>query len=215
MSDPIDAQKKINLDNINSLRDAIYPKALISLGEGYYDAIVTRCIDKKNKGWIKVSVIGITGDLPLKDQPWAEPAPSQTLQIPKAGTQVFVTFRDGDVHCPVWHTPGIDNTGKFYPHEINDDYPHTNILYKSNDGTILKDNIKSGECTFSHSSGTSITFQKDGSFVIVKDGDTLSMPHKCVTDAAFCPYLTSLGSGTPVAHPTGAGPVLQVGDRLI
>lgn len=210
----IDAQKKINQNNIDFLRESIYPKELMSLGDRYYDAIVTRCLDKSRPGWVKVSIVGITDELAVKDQPWAEPAPSHAFIVPSAGTHVKVTFREGDVHYPIWHGANAQDNGKYYPSNVaNKDYPNNHVIYRSNEGTSIKNNIKTGEMTIEHSSGTVISMTKDGKYKIGKE--SMLSPHKKykgVTCAAICPYLSTLSEGAPVPHPTGLDPIVEFDD---
>ena len=208
----INAQKNIRVDNLDDFKNEIFPRELMFL-EGTFSGIVTRCIDKARPGWIKVSIYGVTDDLPVKDQPWAEPPPMQNFQIPDPGASVFITFRDGDVHYPIWHTSTSQNNGKFFPtHEYNDDYPNNHILYNSADGTIVKNNRKTGNLVIEHASGTKLTISKDGNMTIVKDGLLAAQysPFKVVTAAAQCPFLASIGA--PPIHPIGLGPILTIDD---
>jgi len=209
----INAQKNIQLDNIEDLRNEIFPRELMYL-EGTYSATVTRCIDKGRPGWIKVSIYGLTDDLPLKDQPWAEPPPMQNFQVPDPGASVLVTFRDGDIHYPIWHTASSQNNGKFFPtHEYTDDYPNNHVIYNSADGSIIKNNRKTGNFVIEHSSGTKVTIDKDGLMTVTKEGITAAAykKYKVVTSAAFCPFLASLGVSPPI-HPTGIDPILSIDD---
>lgn len=207
----INAQRLINNGNIEDLRNDMYPKTTVEF-RGSYDAIVTRCIDKTKRGWIKVSILGLTDDLPLKDQPWAEPAPSPNFQIPDPGTHVIVEFREGDIHYPIWHSASGQAGGKFFNvHDSEIDYPNNHIIYNSNEGTTLKNNRKTGEFTINHSSGTTITLDKSGKVTMSGDGiGKLLGGYKVVTSAAFCPYLSS--GGAPVPHPTGSSPMLTIDD---
>ena len=210
----INAQKLISNTNVDDLRDDMYPREQVQF-LGSYDAIVTRCIDKKKRGWIKVNVLGLTDDLPLKDQPWAEPAPSQHFQLPDPGTHVVVEFRDGDIHYPIWHSASAQNNGKFFTvHESEVDYPNNHIIYTSNEGTIVKNNRKTGEFTIAHSSGTTINISKNGEISMSGEGlsRALATQYKVVTGAAFCPYLSSLSAGAPIPHPVGANPILSIDD---
>lgn len=199
----MDAQSKNNYDTIDALRNVLYPSELASLGDGYYDAIVTRCIDKSNIGWVKVSVTGITDDLSISDQPWAEPAPGQGNIMPTPGTHVSVTFRDGDVHLPMWRTTSMVGDGKYFPSEISNNYPDTHVIYTTKEGTFVTNNVKTGEFEISHHSGSRITMKKNGEIEIVSGGNNpLVKQYPGVTGAAFCPFLTA-ASGTPQFHPTG------------
>ena len=208
----INAQKNIRVDNLDDLKNEIFPRNLMFL-DGTFSGIVTRCIDKGRPGWIKVSVYGVTDDLPLKDQPWAEPPPMQHFQVPDPGASVFITFRDGDVHYPIWHSATSQNNGKFFPtHEYTDDYPNNHILYNSGDGTIVKNNRKTGNLVIEHTSGTKVTIDKSGDMTIAKDGITGAAysPFKVVTNAALCPFLMAIKADP--THPTGMGPTLTIDD---
>ena len=217
----IDAQKQFSLDDISSLRSKIYPKELTTLGEGYYDAIVTRCIDKANPGWIKVSITGITDNLPLIDQPWAEPSPGNVTIIPTPGSNVLVTFREGDVHLPVWHSASLQNNGKFFPRQLTVDYPDSHIIYNSPDGTHIVNNTKSGELQINHHTGATLTIDNDGNFVMKNANGTnpLVQQYPVVTGAVVCPYLASIAAATGGAtaantlHPT-ANPILKIDDQI-
>lgn len=208
----INAQKNINVDTIEDFRSLIFPKELMNLS-GSYDAVVTRCIDKGRPGWIKVNIFGITDDLPIKDQPWAEPPPTQNYQIPDAGAFVLVTFRDGDVHYPIWHSATSQNNGRYFPtHEYTEDYPNNHVLYNSNDGTIMKNNRKSGDFIIEHFSGTKVTIDKWGKVEVIRDGilGQVYQKSKVVTNAAMCPFLAAMGA--PPMHPTGLDPLLSIDD---
>jgi hypothetical protein len=209
----VDAQKTLNQDSISFLKDKVYPASQQSLGIGFYDAIVTRCVDKSRPGWVKVSIHGVTDELGVSDQPWAEPAPAPQLQVPSPGTSVKVTFRDGDVHFPVWHSAGAQANGNFLPiHESTKDYPNNHILYNSPDGTIVKNNLKTGDFEINHSSGTRITIAKDGTMEITGEGiNPLIKKFQVVTGAAICPYLSTINKA-PTPHPLGKQPLLSIDD---
>lgn len=216
----IDAQKKIKLSNITDLSESLYPTELLNLGNKFYDAIVTRCIDGDMPRWVKVTVMGITDGLPLKDQPWAEPAPSSEFIVPKPGTFVKVTFTDGDVHLPVWHSAGAQDGGKYNDSFfMRDDYPNNNQLYRHSDGTAISHNAKNGNVTIDTSSGTKISVDKSGMVEITGSGATsaLRQKFKTVTNAAICPFLAAqnaAGSPKPPCHPTGADPILYIDDMV-
>lgn len=211
----LDASKKIKFDTIDDLRNTIYPPELATLGDGYYDAIVTRCIDKENIGWIKVSVTGITDDLSIEDQPWAEPAPGNGDIMPYAGTHVSVTFRNGDIHYPIWRSTSMVGDGKYFPSEVKKDYPNNHVIYTHKDGTTINNNVKTGELEVNHHSGAKITIKNNGEIELVAGGNNpLLKQYPMVTGAAFCPYLTSLGGGTPVPHPTGSAKLISASDYI-
>ena len=211
----LDAQKKIKFDTIEDLRSTIYPPNLVSLGDGYYDAIVTRCIDKENIGWIKVSVTGITDDLSIEDQPWAEPAPGQGSIMPTPGTHVSVTFREGDIHFPVWRSDSMVGNGKYFPSEIKKDYPNNHVIYTHKDGTTINNNVKTGELEINHQSGARVTIKNNGEIEIVAGGDNkLIKQYPVVTGATFCPFLTAMSEGVPQPHPTGSAKLVTVSDMV-
>lgn len=217
----IESQKKLNLDNIQALRNTLYPMELSTLGEGYYDAIVTRCIDKKNPGWIRVSILGLTDSLPVLDQPWAEPAPGQGNIIPEPGAYVSVTFKGGDIHFPVWHSAGIQGNGKFLTKESLEEYPHNNVMYKHKDGTIVHHNTKSGDLVIANGEGTSIVIDKNNKVTISAPDaiNPLVRQYPVATGAVICPYLASLAAASGGAtsanifHPTN-NPNLLVDDTI-
>ena len=212
----IESQKRLNLDNIQALRNTLYPNELVTLGTGYYDAIVTRCIDKKNPGWIRVSILGITDSLPILDQPWAEPAPGQGDIVPSPGAYVSVTFKDGDVHFPIWHSAGMQNNGKFLTKEALSDYPHNQVMYKHEDGTSISNNIKTGNLAIEHgASGTSIVIDKSGKITASNASglNPLVRQYPVATGAVICPYLASIAAAN-VFHPTN-NPNLLVDDTIV
>lgn len=208
----INSQKLINQNTIEDLREQIYPKELMYLS-GVYDGIVTRCIDKNKPGWIKVSIYGVTDDLPLKDQPWAEPPPTQNFQVPDPGSYVLVTFRDGDIHYPIWQSVSSQANGRFFPsHEHTQNYPNNHIIYNSGEGTVIKNNRKTGKLDIDHSSGTKITIDKSGDVEVSNESikNIAAKKYKVVTGAAQCPFLASIGA--PPAHPCGLAPILSIDD---
>lgn len=162
--------------------------------------------DLKEKNWIgevvenndpefefrcKIKVFGIFDDLETDTIPWAFPA-NQTIfasqnggsgngSVPKIGTLLKVTFENGDIYAPVYHS--IQNVNPLLKEEIRDDYLGTHVLAYDEDAdfkvlyqpeTGIKIHLRNSHITINPDESISIE-HRDSLSIIELVGDTCNI----------------------------------------
>lgn len=133
--------------------------------------------DPERLGRCKVRVIGAYDNIEDKDIPWAfyhgssvfaggESSGGGSISIPKIGTAVKVTFSDGDIHFPVWHST-VHLNDKLR-RELSQSYKDSHVLVYDEDQDL--------KIWFTPSNGMQI-YYKDSSISINPDQSIL-IDHK-------------------------------------
>jgi hypothetical protein len=131
--------------------------------------------DPMKLGRCKIRIFGFYDELPESNLPWALPESSYTgstygtLTVPEIGTIVRGYFDVGDVQKPIYTAVAATIgalTGTSTKFQRITEYPHTMVLFETDQGDSLTLNRLNGETKFFHRSGFNISISKDGSISI-------------------------------------------------
>lgn len=162
--------------------------------------------DLKDKNWIgevvenddpeiefrcKIRVFGLFDDLEIDAIPWAFPA-NQTIfssenggsgsgSVPKIGTLLKVTFENGDIYAPMYHS--VQNVNPALKEEIRDDYLGTHVLAYDEDADLkvlyqpdtgIKIHLRDSHVTINPDESITIE-HRDSLSIIELVGDTVNV----------------------------------------
>lgn len=115
-----------------------------------YSARVINNYDPSEEGRIQARIQDLHNDVDDRLIAWAVPASMggtygagpETGQffVPEVGTQVTIKFPNGDPYNPRWYPYGASSDT--IPAEAKVDYPHTAVLFKAINGTVVWFNRK-------------------------------------------------------------------------
>lgn len=136
----------------------------------FYFGKVVDNIDPQKMGRIKVRVFQVFDGLDDIDLPFALPdySSSGEMIIPTVGSLVRVYFENEDFNFPHYTTKILPKDG--VNSEILEDYPHSMIIFDTENGDLMKINKKKNEFTLRLGSGTLLFCDADGNLDIDATG---------------------------------------------
>lgn len=157
---------KLSKDKLELLNNFIDKRIKESYNQFYTGKIIDNN-DPEKLGRCKIRVFGVFGEeIPNEDLPWAIPnfnfigSTLGSFVVPPIDAIVKVEFDSGNLYAPVYTTKVI-NINKL-PSDKDEDYPHTMVLWETDEGEYLKINRKTNETTYHSASGVLLTFDSDG-----------------------------------------------------
>lgn len=137
--------------------------------DGIFRGKVVDANDPLKLGRVKVRVYPVMDEIKDEDLPWAEPCFPGFLVVPQAGNWVWVVFREGNVHSPVWlgwSVPFTEGRGGLeYKSEARySDFDMRNFIAK---GMVAEvDAEYPGAVVLRHRSGARLVFYDSGKVVL-------------------------------------------------
>lgn len=147
---------------INAIEDSRYRNT--------YMGYVEENNDPDQEGKCRIRVYSIFGDIDKAKIPWAVPKQSfvgstvGSFVVPKIGTLVEVTFRDGNIYNPEYSFKMFNKNQ--LPDERSEDYPDTVIIWSSDSGDYVKYNRKTLQYQFRHASGVIFNIDKNANITM-------------------------------------------------
>lgn len=135
-----------------------------------YVGVVADNNDPEKLGRCKIVVYSVYDGVPVSDLPWAVPefafigGTRGSFIVPPVGALVNVYFNRGEIYLPVYTTKVL--TTKNMPKNKDIDYPHNMVFFETDKGDSFEINRLRETATYTHSSGTKFTIDKDGSVKI-------------------------------------------------
>jgi len=123
--------------------------------------------DPEKLGRCRIRVFTIFDPIPTNLLPWAIPdfgfvgSKKGSFIVPTIGTIVNVYFENGELYLPRYSTKILNS--RQLPTNKNVDYPDNMIFFETDNGDSFELNRRRGTATYTHSSGTTIHIQADGS----------------------------------------------------
>lgn len=166
---------KGNTESINSNQNVIH-KQEKHLEK--WTGIVLNNVDPDKLGRVQIKIYGYYDDLDLTNIPWAVPdinswtSTKGNFIVPEINTILRGYFDNGDDMKPVfdsvafnsYYTSKRDNLSEF--NRRTKDYPHTMVLFETDQNDFLVMNKKTGEISFTHHTGTVTRIDQDGNIDI-------------------------------------------------
>jgi hypothetical protein len=128
--------------------------------------------DPDQLGRCKIRVYGLFDDVNIatSDLPWAKPdnqfigSNIGSFIVPPVDTLVRVYFDGDDIYNPVYTTKVL-NTSQLSTNR-SEDYPHTLVMWETDNGDFFQINRKTLEMELRHSSGLDLTIDANGNVTI-------------------------------------------------
>lgn len=162
-------------DSINT--DQIIPKAP-SQELKKWTGIVLNNADPDKIGRVQIKIYGYYDNLALNNIPWAVPdiqswtSTKGNFVVPELNTILRGYFDNGDEMKPVYDSVAFNSAytsreGDFFDwYTRTEDYPHTMVLFQTDQKDYLVMNKKTGELAFTHHTGSVIRIDPDGNIDI-------------------------------------------------
>lgn len=164
-----EVSKKFNTD-INTLLEAYLDLKRSKQDSPILMGRIVNNNDPQKLGRCKVMVYQKFEGIPESDLPWAIPEFSiagsdlGAFVVPEIDDLVTIYFKNDEPSNPVYSKKFL-NSSKLSS-QRDEDYPNTMVLLETIVGEYFKINKKTNESIYRHSSGTIITFEKNGSITI-------------------------------------------------
>lgn len=162
--------ESINTDQIIPRK----PKQILNKWTG----IVLNNADPDKLGRVQIKIYGYYDNLALSNIPWAVPdinswtSTKGNFVVPEINTILRGYFDNGDEMKPVFDSVAFnafytskENSYEDYYKRI-EDYPHTMVLFQTDQNDYLIMNKKTGEISFTHHTGTVTRIDQDGNIEI-------------------------------------------------
>ena len=145
---------------------------------GHWTGIVVNNNDPEQLGRCQIKIYGYYDDLATTNIPWAIPditsmaSTKGNFIVPELNSIVRGYFDNGDDSKPIYTSLAFnasygDNAENPKEHNIRtDDYPHTMVLFQTDQRDYLVMNRKTGEIAFTHHTGAVTRINPDGSIDI-------------------------------------------------
>lgn len=162
-------------DSINT--EQILPKA-IKENHNNWTGIVVNNVDPDKLGRVQIKIYGYYDDLALNNIPWAVPdiqslaSTKGNFIVPELNTILRGYFDNGDELKPVYNAVAFNAAytspeGNFHDWYVRtEDYPHTMVLFQTDNNDMLVMNKKTGEIAFTHHTGAVTKIDSDGNISI-------------------------------------------------
>lgn len=144
----------------------------------HWTGIVVNNNDPEQIGRCKIKIYGYYDDLAIANIPWAVPdinglaSTKGNFVIPELNTIVRGYFDNGDDSKPIYTSVAFNES--YTDPETNfmdwwkrvEDYPHTMVLFQTDQNDYLVMNRKTGELSFTHHTGVITKVDSDGNISI-------------------------------------------------
>lgn len=174
----IDQFRELMKGKTNSINtDQIIPKAPSKELKKWTGIVVNNC-DPDKIGRVQVKIYGYYDDLAINNIPWAVPdvqswtSTKGNFVVPELNTILRGYFDNGDEMKPVYDSLAFNSAytskeGDFFEwYTRTEDYPHTMVLFQTDQKDYLVMNKKTGEIAFTHHTGSVIRIDSDGNLDI-------------------------------------------------
>ena len=174
----IDQFRELMKGKTNSINtDQIIPKAPSKELKKWTGIVVNNC-DPDKIGRVQVKIYGYYDDLAINNIPWAVPdvqswtSTKGNFVVPELNTILRGYFDNGDEMKPVYDSLAFNSAytskeGDFFDwYTRTEDYPHTMVLFQTDQKDYLVMNKKTGELAFTHHTGTVMRVDPDGNIDI-------------------------------------------------
>lgn len=170
-----DYANKIRLD-VKSDPSAVVSRIMADLVEEDYAldktyiGIVEDNNDPERLGRCRIRVYNVFDPLPVEDLPWAVPdfgfigSTKGSFIVPVVGTIVSVYFDRGEIYLPRYTTKVLNKNQLPTNKDVN--YPDNMIFFETDEGESFEINRATQETTYTHSSGTKIKINANGTIDI-------------------------------------------------
>jgi len=162
-------------DVASALGDFLNDESDYDLDDKYIGKVVDNN-DPLKKGRCRIRVFGVFGPEVQDNQlPWALQDESfigglkGSSIIPPVDCIVSVYFERGEIYLPRFTRKVIDENN--LPTNMGEDYPDNMVFYETDNGDKFEINRKKETTKFEHSSGTTITIDKNGTINIDSKSD--------------------------------------------
>ena len=162
-------------DSINT--DQVIPKAPQKEMKKWTGIVVNNA-DPDKLGRVQIKIYGFYDDLAMSNIPWAVPdiqswtSTKGNVVVPELNTILRGYFDNGDEMKPVYDSVAFNAAysslgGDFFDwYTRTEDYPHTMVLFQTDQKDYLVMNKKTGEIAFTHHTGTVMRVDSDGNIDI-------------------------------------------------
>ena len=162
-------------DSINT--DQVIPKAPPKEMKKWTGIVVNNA-DPDKLGRVQIKIYGFYDDLAMSNIPWAVPdiqswtSTKGNFVVPELNTILRGYFDNGDEMKPVYDSVAFNAAyssleGDFFDwYTRTEDYPHTMVLFQTDQKDYLVMNKKTGEIAFTHHTGTVMRIDSDGNIDI-------------------------------------------------
>ena len=162
-------------DSINT--DQVIPKAPQKEMKKWTGIVVNNA-DPDKLGRVQIKIYGFYDDLAMSNIPWAVPdiqswtSTKGNFVVPELNTILRGYFDNGDEMKPVYDSVAFNSAyssleGDFFDwYTRTEDYPHTMVLFQTDQKDYLVMNKKTGEIAFTHHTGTVMRVDSDGNIDI-------------------------------------------------
>lgn len=162
-------------DSINT--DQVIPKAPQKEMKKWTGIVVNNA-DPDKLGRVQIKIYGFYDDLAMSNIPWAVPdiqswtSTKGNFVVPELNTILRGYFDNGDEMKPVYDSVAFNAAyssleGDFFDwYTRTEDYPHTMVLFQTDQKDYLVMNKKTGEIAFTHHTGTVMRVDSDGNIDI-------------------------------------------------
>ena len=162
-------------DSINT--DQIIPKAPKQELKKW-TGIVLNNNDPEKIGRVQIKIYGFYDDLALNNIPWAVPdiqswtSTKGNFIVPELNTILRGYFDNGDEMKPIYDAVAFNSSytskdGDFFDwYQRTEDYPHSMVLFQTDQKDYLVMNKKTGELAFTHHTGTVMRIDPNGNIEI-------------------------------------------------
>lgn len=157
--------------------DQIIPKKEVP-ETTHWTGIVVNNNDPDKLGRCQIKIYGYYDDLATTNIPWAIPdipslaSTKGNFVIPELNTVVRGYFDNGDDSKPIYDSVAFNASYSDIKYNFKDwqlrteDYPHTMVLFQTDQSDYLVMNRKTGEIAFTHHTGAVMRVNPDGSIDI-------------------------------------------------
>ena len=170
--------------NEDNIKNKILNVGNDELKNKVFVGIVTECKeDGKFDQYIRVKILNVLDDVPMKFQPWCRRGDSISANStkPAAGTYVDVTFSDGDIHLGTWK----------------------NARHAARASEITGDEAHKQKIIFDSQNGASVSYDKHGNYTIRNpDGNTVTMKTNGVVETETNFYGVPIPTARPASEYT-------------
>lgn len=199
--------KRMLIRNLNAPIDEMVSNYLNSYDDDSFTAsyvgIIVDNNDPEKLGRCRINVYTVFDGVPTDSLPWALPDMSfigsnvGSFIVPTVGTVVSVYFQNGDIYSPHYTTKVIVRNKM--PKNKDIDYPNTMVFFETDNGDSFEINRAKSTTTYTHSSGTTIHIDADGSVSIESENNVNILHNNACTISGD--YVQPTGRGGFCAIP--------------